>query len=39
MTENYERTELIITEFDTEDAITTSGEVRYALQEYEGWLL
>lgn len=32
--ENYERTELVITEFDSENVITTSG-VRVGQDEYE----
>ena len=39
--ENYQHTELIITEFDVEDVITTSGQTRnnivYGLDEYE-WI-
>lgn len=34
--EKYERTELEIFEFQTEDVITTSGESSYPEDEYEG---
>lgn len=33
---DYIRTELMITEFDSEDVIMTSGEVTIPLNEYEG---
>lgn len=33
---DYERTQLIITEFSDDDVITTSGEVTVPLIEYEG---
>ena len=32
----YERTQLIITEFSDDDVITTSGEITIPLNEYEG---
>ena len=45
MTEEYERTELIITEFDNEDVITTSGiadptepPLTFKYSKYEGTL-
>lgn len=36
--EEYERTELIITEFDVEDVITTSGLEPFRYTTYEGML-
>ena len=36
--EDYERTELIITEFDSEDIITTSGLEPFKYSIYEGFL-
>ena len=34
-TQEYERTQLIITEFDDSDVIATSGELNIPLDKYE----